>query len=137
MTHVSRNKLRAEQFDELYDKLNILIGALDAKKSQFFFNELLGKEEKIMLVKRLGAVAMFQEEHTPYRVSQALLISPSTAARIKLNFENGAYEQIVTILTKNKLGYKKFWETLESILNAGFPPRGRGRWKKTLELLKK
>lgn len=136
MTHVSSFKLKKDQFDELYNKLNIIVGDLTPKQSKSFFDELLGTEEKIMLVKRLGAIAMFQEGHSSYRVAQALHLSPSTAERLKLKFKNGYYQKIINILTKNHNSYEKFWSTLELILNAGLPPRGRGRWEKVLKSIK-
>lgn len=129
MTNVSKKKLPKVEFDRLYLQLNVIIGSLNKNQSALFFTELLGPEEKVMLTKRLAAVVMFIEGNSSYRVWQLLKMSPSTAEVIRRDFETGRYDNIATILTKNKTDYRKFWETLDVILRAGMPPMGRGRWK--------
>ena len=129
MTNVSKKKLPEAEFDRLYLQLNVIIGSLNKNQSALFFTELLGPEEKVMLTKRLAAVVMFIEGNSSYRVWQLLKMSPSTAESIRRDFETGRYDNIATILTKNKTDYRKFWETLDVILRAGMPPMGRGRWK--------
>lgn len=135
MTNVSKKKLPEKEFDNLYKEFNVFIGALNVSASSAFFNDLLGKEEKVMLVKRLAAVMMFIEGNSSYRVWQLLQLSPSTAEKIRLDYERGRYTRIEKLFKKRSHDYQKFWETLEVILNAGMPPRGRGRWKSVLSKL--
>lgn len=132
MTNVSKRKLPQKEFDALYSQLHGLTAQLDKTSSKAFFDDLLGTEEKIMLVKRLAAVVMYIEDNSSYRVWQLLNMSPSTAEKIRLDFESGRYNRITKLITKNKSGYVNFWKTLETILQAGMPPQGRGRWKSIL-----
>jgi hypothetical protein len=41
----------------------------------------------------------------------------------------------VNLLKLKKKEYEDFWNTLEVILRAGLPPRGKGRWKSTFDIL--
>ncbi len=133
MAHLSKHQLQPHQLEQLFSQLNKLVGKLNENTASDFLSELLGKEEKIMIAKRLAAIVMLVEGNSIYRVAQLLLISPSTTERIKLNLEIGKYRKLVRILKNNKNDYKQFWEMLEVILRAGLPPRGRGRWKSVLK----
>ena len=132
MTHVSKQQLTVDHLNQLFVQLNVVIGRLDKSNSTIFLDEFLGVEEKIMLAKRLATIVMCFEKNSSYRISQLLYMSPSTTERIKLNYEMGKYDGIEKILTNNKKEYKQFWRILELVLQAGMPPRGRGRWKSIL-----
>ncbi len=132
MTNVSKRKLPDAQFAALFNQLIKVTSSLETTEAANFYDSLLGPEEKIMLVKRFAAVVMFKEGNTPYRVSQLLLISPSTAEKIHFDYEMGRYRGMVKYVKKKKTEYKKFWMILEKVLEAGMPPRGRGRWKSVL-----
>lgn len=135
MTHISKHKLSEQHLNKLFKQLSDTVGKLDSSVSENFLDELLGLEEKIMLAKRLAAIAMCIEGNSPYRIGQLLYMSPSTTERIKLNYEIGKYKHITKALTKNSHDYEKFWQVLEIVLQAGLPPRGRGRWKSVLKNL--
>ncbi len=135
MTHVSKKALPDEKQEELFEQLNKIVSRLDKSSTPEFLDELLGTEEKIMLAKRLAAIILYIEGNSSYRVWTLLKISPSTADRIRLNFQIGKYKAIQKFVTENKTEYARILKTLETILQAGLPPRGRGRWKRTLENL--
>lgn len=137
MTHISKQKIDAKQLSQLFNQMNTLIAVLDTHTSQNFFEELLGPEEQIMIAKRLAAITMYIEGNSSYRVWQLLKISPSTAERIRRNYELGKYKHIETVLKTHKTDYEKFWRVLETILSAGLPPRGRGRWKSVFKHMEK
>lgn len=136
MTRVSKEKLQTSHLKKLYVELAKTIVSLDKKNADIFLDELLGEEEKMMIAKRFAAIVMLIERNSVYRISQLLLLSPSTVARLRDKLSNGEYVGIEQILGRKKKEYKDFWNTLEVILRAGLPPRGRGRWKSTLDLLK-
>lgn len=137
MTNVSKKVLPEKDLAGLYKQMDKFVGALDTQSSAHFLAELLGPEERIMITKRLAAVAMYAEENTPYRVWQLLNLSPTTADRIYEDFANGRYKHTVVLMKKRKKDYEEFWEALEAILRAGMPPRSRGRWKSVLKNLEK
>lgn len=129
MAHLSKQQLALQDLELLFNQMDKVFATLDTNNTAAFLDELLGKEEKIMIAKRLAAIAMFVEGNSSYRVWQLLKLSPSTADRIRLNYEIGKYQQIEKILTRDRKDYEQFWTTLEKILRAGMPPQGRGRWK--------
>lgn len=133
MTHISKQALSLEKFNELFEQLNTIVGRLDKRGVSTFFDELLGPEEKIMLAKRLAAIIMCIEDKSIYSIFTHLNISPSTAERIKLNYQIGKYHSIQKLITHNKTEYGRLLSVLETILQAGLPPRGRGRWKRLFD----
>lgn len=135
MTNVSKNALTPQELSKLFKQFSKILGGLTPKNCDLFLGDLLGEEELIMLAKRLSAVVMFAEGNSSYRVWQLLKLSPSTAERIRLDFETGRYERLIKILRHNKNSYLEFWQILETILQAGMPPRGRGRWKSVIQNL--
>lgn len=135
MAHISKQTLSHEKQEELFEQMNRIIARLDKSHTPEFLSELLGAEEKMMLAKRLAAIILYIEGNSSYRVWTLLKISPSTADRIRLNYQIGKYKAIQKFVTENKTEYARILKTLETILQAGLPPRGRGRWKRTLENL--
>ena len=136
MTHISKKQLKKEFLNELFNQLSKVIAQLNIKEADLFFDELLGDEEKIMLAKRLAAIVMCVEGNSAYRISQLLLMSPSTTERIRLNYQIGKYSRMEQVITKRKKEYEEFWRVLDVILRAGMPPRGKGRWKSVFKHLK-
>lgn len=129
MTHISKQPLNPQELEELFAQMSSCISILDKKTTRKVLDELLGPEEAIMLAKRLASIVMFIEGNSSYRVWQLLHMSPSTTERLRLNYECGRYKNIEAALKSNKANYEQFWSILETILQAGMPPRGRGRWK--------
>ena len=135
MTHISKQKLSKEKEGELYAQLFRVIARLNKPTAPDFLSELFGEEEKLMFAKRLAAIILYIEGSSSYRVWTLLNMSPSTADRIRLNFQVGKYRNIQSFITKNRSEYARLLRTLEVILQAGLPPRGRGRWNLVTKLL--
>lgn len=135
MTHISKQKLSKEKEGELYAQLFRVIARLNKTTAPDFLSELFGEEEKLMFAKRLAAIILYIEGSSSYRVWTLLNMSPSTADRIRLNFQVGKYRNIQSFITKNRSEYARLLRTLEVILQAGLPPRGRGRWNLVTKLL--
>ena len=131
MTHVSKRKLKKKDFDTLYKRMVKVLSLTNTENGSLFFNEFFSSAEKIMFTKRLCAILMFEEQYSVYRVSETLYISPSTALRIRLQYEAGAYVHILSVIKKNAPRVD-IWNVLERILQAGMPPRGKGRWRYVL-----
>ncbi len=136
MTNISKKLLAEKDLAGLFTQMDKFIAKLDTTGSSYFLAEILGPEERIMIAKRLAAVAMYAENNTPYRVWQLLNLSPTTAERIHSDFEVGRYKRTVALMKKSKKDYEEFWKVLEVILSAGMPPRGRGRWKTALKYMR-
>ena len=62
MTHVSKQKLKEEDFRKIYDQLiSIFDTAGDDKRSDSLLKEFLTYAEKIMLAKRFAILCMLEE----------------------------------------------------------------------------
>jgi uncharacterized protein YerC len=132
MTHISKHPLPEQELTRLRAQLSKAVANLNKTSANPFLTDLLGPEEYTMLAKRLAAIVLYMEGNSTYTVWNTLNISPSTAERIKLNFEIGKYKRIVTTLKKSHTDYVEFWKTLETLLQLGLPPRGKGRWRSVL-----
>lgn len=135
MTRISKQALDPAQRDALFLQMYTTLSRLTKTTTPIFFDQLLGNEEKLMFAKRLAGIVMCIEGNSSYRIWNVLKISPSTAGHIQQNYERGAYSDIEKIITQRRRDYKQFCHVLEVILTAGMPPRGRGRWKKTIQLM--
>lgn len=136
MTRVSKKGLPQHALQRMFTKMDALLANLPVQKTSLLFNELLGNEERIMFAKRLAAIVMCAEGASVYRIAETLLISPSTAARIRNAYFKGRYRGIESLVQKNTIDFYEIGRTLEVILRGGLPPRaGRSRaqfWFKKL-----
>ena len=128
MTNISKKALDPGQLAKLFKQFNLIISKLTSTSSTDFLEELLGHEERIMLAKRLAAIALCIEGKSIYRISISLNLSPSTAERIYNAYKSGSFTSIEKNLTRNANTFNEFLRTLEVILRGGLPPRtGRDR----------
>lgn len=123
MTNISKKALDPQQLSKLFEQLDLIISKLTAITSTNFLEELLGHEERIMLAKRLAAIALCIEGRSIYRIATSLNLSPSTAERIYKAYKGGSFKNIEKILTRNTHNFNEFLRTLEVILRGGLPPR--------------
>lgn len=117
------------------DQFYKTISSLDSFTAPLLLNDLLGEEEQIMLAKRLGAIILCIRGSSAYHIWTTLKISPTTAQKIYDNFTDGHYKNFERVYKKNELSFVDFLQTLETVLNCGFSPRGKGRWKRVTKLL--
>lgn len=102
MTHITKKCVNAIDYKFAQEKLTSLIGKFEAKAAQNFINELFTEAEKIMIIKRFGAIFMFQENYSPYRVSQTIGISNSTAQRLYSQYMNGNFDALLATIPKKQ-----------------------------------
>ncbi len=119
MVHLNKNQLTQKQLDQLFAQMGQTLGKLKIVQSELFLTELLGKEERIMLAKRLATIILLTEGKSLYSISRILKISPSTANSLKQELEKGAYTQILSSIGKSKKNYFEFLNTLDNILHLG------------------
>ena len=127
MPHVSKKLLRKDLFLNINKELIKAINDLaKAGQVKIVFDGLFTKTEKLMLSKRFAIIAMLDRGESIYAIEQMLKVSPSTVARIAVNYEKGMYSKILGEIKKQN----SFWTQLEKIL----PPRvGRNRFKNFLK----
>lgn len=119
MVHLNKNKLTKSQEDQLFTQLGSFLGKLDKPSTQTCLKELLGKEERMMLAKRLATIILLLEAYSEYKISRILKLSPSTVNKVSENLKLGNYNSILQALGKSKVNYALILETIDSILHLG------------------
>ncbi len=124
MSHISKKKLDGSVAKQIYTQLvRVLI-----KNGSKSLAELLTETEQVMLAKRLAVILMLAENFSYYRINKTLGVSTSTIKRLHTQLLNGDFPALEK-LAASKKEREVLWKTLESILRAGMPLQGRGRWQ--------
>ncbi len=129
MTHISKQALDPKVQQQLLAQLAELFVSAKKTNIEGILGGLFTDTETIMFTKRLAIVCLLVEEYSTYAIAKQLLVSDSTVRGIKAQYEGGRFDSIITLIKKRSFNKKEFWKTVELLLSAGLPPRGRGRWK--------
>ena len=83
MPHISSQKVDKETRHKIYRLLTATITDpnVSKKQHQAFFDELLTPTEKIMLGKRLAAIALLSQGVSPYQTGKRLQLSETTTGK--------------------------------------------------------
>ncbi len=127
MAHLSKKELPSETVATIHRQLLSLFSSHNRNVAKVVTEEFLTETERLMLAKRLAIVMMLNEEISYYRISRTLAVSTSTIKRLHTELLNENFSATLK-LANNKKGRENFWKALETILQAGMPPRGKGRW---------
>jgi len=125
MTNVSKQQVSSSDYQEIKDELINLITKLDKKSATGFLTELLTETEQIMLIKRFGAIFMFTQGHTAYRVSHTLGLSIPTASRLSEQYNLEHYEQLLSGFNKKETS--RFLRILNNLILSQVSPKARTR----------
>lgn len=130
MGRVSRRKVKKDIFNKINEQFIKTISKMETKrKIKFFLEELLTKEEKVMLSKRLALIFMLERGYSFNYIKNTLKMSGSTLGRIRRDIKKGRYKSLVNQIKKEKKK-DEFWSDLERLLRVGMPPMsGLGRWR--------
>jgi uncharacterized protein YerC len=128
MPHVSKRFLEQEIFRKINLEFILLLSKLSTRDLKIVMYGLFTKTERLMLAKRLAITCLIFEGVSYSEIYTVLKISPSTVGRLSSSFNQGKYDAMLKIF-RRKRNREIFWNTLEKILQAGLPPRGKGRWK--------
>lgn len=99
MTNISTKETSSDTFKASQHQLEIVIGRLTKKSSTHLLNELLTESERIMVVKRFGAIFLLHQNYSPYKVSQLLGLSQPTVRRIRESYNDGQYSSLLHNIT--------------------------------------
>ncbi len=136
MTHVSKRKLKKQDFEKIYNQLSrIFSKAKTHKDSEKLFSEFLYPSEKVMLAKRLAIIFMVIEKIPDRKIAELLSVSTSTIGRIIDKYSAGEYTYLESLIKKNA---SSFWDILGIFIFASFnlPARAgmsRYRWLEDAE----
>ena len=119
MVRVNRNKLPDKDAQLLLRRFDASFAILTRAGTTVFLNEILGKEERLTIAKRLAAIVLIYEGCSEYKTSKLLKLSHSTTRIIAEKLEKGAYNGIIKLLKRRKTDYVELLNTIDSILHLG------------------
>jgi len=119
MVRLNRNALDRKKIDALFGQLATAIAPSDAKHANKLLTELLGREERIMLAKRLAAIVLLAKGVSRYKISRTLKLSQSTVEHILRKSRNGHFNTTLKTVSRTKKDYLAFLDTLDNILHLG------------------
>lgn len=125
MTNISKLKSSSADYKQIYTELIKLIVRLDKQTAPYLIDELLTYTERIMLVKRFGAIFMFTQNYTPYRVSTTLGLSIPTTSRLYTQFASGHYTNLLGCISKKESN--QFLQVINDLIAAQASPKARAR----------
>jgi hypothetical protein len=106
MPQVSSQLVKKETLDEIHKLLSDAITNPDMpiKQRQACFDELLTTTEKIMLGKRLSAIALLSQGVSTYQTGKILRMSESTTNRIAFSIEKGELNHVIKLCEVCRMG---------------------------------
>jgi len=119
MPKTSRTPLPPTDELNLFVQLTRLFTNKTALETQMILDELLGREEKLMLAKRFAIIAMLWKKQTLYSIAKKLHVSSSTVARIHTRYHLGKYDHILDSFEKPTPAIIEILETIDGILHLG------------------
>ena len=119
MVRVNRNTLKDKDALQLLRQFDGTLAVLNRAGTSVFLDELLGKEERLTIAKRLAAIVLIYEGCSEYKTSKLLKLSHSTTQIIAEKLEMGAYKGIIKLLKRRKTDYVELLNTIDSILHLG------------------
>ncbi len=119
MVNVNRNRLPQKELSALLQRFDNTLSKLGGGATTIFLDELLGKEERLTIAKRLAAIVLMYEGYSDYKTSRLLKLSPTTAGIIHARIETGAYNGLIRLLKQKKTNYLELLDTIDSILHLG------------------
>ncbi len=103
------------------------------RETSFLVNDLLTPTERIMLAKRLAIILMLENGYSFSAIERTLKVTRQTIVRFWKMAKLGKF----SYLKQSKIKKVSFWKDFEKILQAGLPPRGRGRRTHVFRTLEK
>jgi len=104
MSKFVHKKIAYEKQDELLEKLCQVLHKLETvEKKKYFLKDLLGRGERMMLVRRFRVAQLLEQGRTYQEIISAMRIGPATIARVErlLNFGRNGYRDAIAKV-KNK-----------------------------------
>ncbi len=106
MARISRNKVKDEVLEKLFDLFFEIVGK-KSNKAEFgkIVSDILSPTERIMIAKRIAIVYLLLKDIDYHNICFALKVSLATVAKFKLLMEksDGVVPAFKTILAKDKI----------------------------------
>ncbi|MBI2609794.1 helix-turn-helix domain-containing protein [Candidatus Giovannonibacteria bacterium] len=137
MPQISKKKIKRKTFARIENEFAAVFTTLNSQALiKRFFGEFFTETEQTMLAKRLAVILMLKKGYSFEAIQKTLKLSPQTLSRYWRKLKKGEFQYILNKSSRKKGEIQNFIEALETILQAGLPPRGRGRWAHVFRNLK-
>jgi len=137
MTNISRTPLGEQEQTKLFNELSHVIGKLSEPNIRLFLTELLGPEEKIMIIKRFAAIVLLEKGYSISQTAKTLKLSTSTLNKLNRDRHKGKFINISQWLEGNHHQAKRFIKLLDSIFTLGDTLPYYGKQSQFLKKVKK
>ena len=81
MVRLNKNLLTEQQLDDIFLQFTKIMNDGRDSNTNEILHEILRKEERIMIAKRLATIILVVEGKSLYSISRSLKISPTTAEK--------------------------------------------------------
>jgi uncharacterized protein YerC len=119
MTRISNTPLTKNQEINLFNQFGVLFAKKTQTQVQDILNDLLGKEEKIMLAKRLAIIILLYRNQTTYFIAKNLNVSTATVHHVQEGIHSGKFNAILQTLKKPTSTTVAILESIDDILHLG------------------
>lgn len=119
MTNISKKSLTSPQEIDLFTQFAKAFSHKETAAILGLFEELLGREERIMIAKRFAAVLLIHHKQSPYFVAHTLNLSPTTVGLILERYDRGEYAKLVQMYTKPTPALFEIFDAIDDILHLG------------------
>ncbi|MFT5036833.1 MAG: hypothetical protein ACI9VM_000398 [Candidatus Azotimanducaceae bacterium] len=119
MVRLNKTHLQTKQIEDLLLQLAKVLSPNKPSHARAALSEILGREEQIMVAKRLATIVLLSEKFSSYKISRILKLSESTVSRTALKLKHGDYKTILHVLGKSKKNYFAVLDIIDDILHLG------------------
>ena len=127
MPHVSRRRVKKKVYKKLEDGLRDIFSKFSSRSDvSRLLGDLLTPTERLMISKRIAIILLLKKGYSFQAIQKTLKVTPFTVLRFWRMTKMGKFKYFTIPRQDKKPG--SFLGDIEKILQAGLPPRGKGRW---------
>lgn len=134
MTNISKQPLDPKTETQLRAQFNAFFEKSAKMNRKGLYTALFTPAEQIMFVKRLAIILLLSRKCPTHTISELLLVSDATVRTVRTLYLKGQYDAIIDTMGGKRFNGNDLLKIIETLLQAGLPPRGRGRWKWLYEM---
>jgi len=129
MANISKRQLKRKVFEHINRQLLSQLTRYRTKKqARIFTEELLTKTEQVMLAKRLMTLVMLERGYSFSIIERVLKVTSKTVVKLQGERRRGLHSRLLAQYARRR-DSARILDVVEVLLQAGLPPRGKGRWK--------
>lgn len=127
MPHVSSRRVKKKVYKKLEDGLHDIFSKFSSHSDvSRLLGDLLTPTERLMISKRVAIILLLKKGYSFQAIQKTLKVTPFTVLRFWRMTKMGKFKYLEA--PKQNKKSDSFLGGIEKILQAGLPPRGKGRW---------